>query len=154
MSLSIGTWSKSTEIRKPECCAGKLPNGVDNRLSFSCDNSLFWLIFWYVDTDEVNRTSVYRISCSATSKLSKQTLGKILYNNWLQFGYHSLRSWELFPVSVLGLDWGIDGPGGLIYSSSDHEELRNVIIWWFSCKYGYGFRKLSDFMQMLDFMAN
>ena len=104
MSLSIGTWSKSTELRKPECCAGKLPNGVDDRWSFSCDNSLFWLIFWYIDTDEVNRTSGYRISCSATSRLSKQTLGTILYHNWLQFGYHSLRSWELFPVSVLGLD--------------------------------------------------
>ena len=109
---------------------------------------------WYsgtVGTDEDNRTSGYRISCSATSRLSKQTLGTILYHNWLQFGYHSLRSWELFPVSVLGLDWGIDGPGALIYSSSDHEELRNVIICWFSCKYGYGFQKLADFMQNIGF---
>ena len=75
-----------------------------------------------VGADEVNQTSSYRISCRATSRLSKQTLVTILYHNWLQVGYHSLRNWMWFPVSVLGLDWGIDGPGALTYSSSDHQE--------------------------------
>ena len=129
---------------------GRVESGVDVRWNKRTSSHIIMLYFsWIWYTDRISN----RITDRFTDRLSKQTNNHTCYN--IDYDMNSVTIvWEVGSC-CLSLSWiwteELSCLVGLYTPQVTMKNVRNVIICWFSCKYGYGFQILADFMQNIGF---